>query len=129
MKTITILATLALLSACGQGEGTATTTDISGNFQTTLNDTPVKLTLDTQAGNFHGRVVNNFRGPLTVTNGTINFGMAAATMMMGLPSAMEAEHNLFQFLPTVTTYRLTEGRLTLKAADGNSMTFERVSAN
>ena len=47
-------------------------------------------------------------------------------MMMGPMDAMQTEQDYFQFMATVESYDLTDGRLTLKNADGKEIVFQQV---
>ena len=50
-------------------------------------------------------------------------------MMMGEPNAMAAETEYFQFMPTVETYELRDGILTLTASDGKEIVFTMVETD
>jgi len=82
-----------------------------------------RITLTLADGAFHGRIVNNFRGTFNVDGDRITFGPAAATMMMGIPGAMEDETAFFQFMGRITHFQTTENTIILLTDTDESMTF------
>ena len=126
MKSILILATLALLSGCGEPEGTGGGKLDGGRFQTKINGTPVTIELDPGMGRFSGRVVNRFFGSYEVSDDKITFSQVASTLMLGPPDAAEAEGIFFMFLPQVESYSMKDDRLVLKTSTGAAMKFTRV---
>ena len=123
MKTLPILATLALLLGCGESEEALT----GGRFKTEINGTPITIELDPGIGRFSGQAVNRFFGSYEIADGKITFSQVASSMMMDLPDAMEAEDKFFKFLPQVESYSMKNGKLVLKAPSGTTMKFTRVA--
>ena len=74
----------------------------------------------------NGKVVNLYNGAYTADGNKIKFDGFASTMMMGEPAAMQAETEYFQFMPTVETYELEDGVLTLTSGDGTEIIFTQV---
>ena len=74
----------------------------------------------------NGKVVNLYNGTYTADGNKIKFDGFASTMMMGEPAAMQAETEYFQFMPTVETYELEDGVLTLTSGDGTEIIFTQV---
>lgn len=77
----------------------------------------------------NGKVVNLYNGGYTADGNNIKFDDFASTMMMGEPNAMAAETEYFQFMPTVETYELRDGILTLTASDGKEIVFTMVETD
>lgn len=75
----------------------------------------------------NGKVVNLYNGTYTAEDNKIKFDGFASTMMMGEPDAMTAEAEYFQFMPTVETYTLENGTLTLTSGDGTEIVFTQVT--
>ena len=88
--------------------------------------TDIILTFAPDEMRVNGRVVNVYNGGYDVDGDKIQFEGFASTMMMGEPEAMETEQEYFQFMPTVETYELTDGKLTLIAGDGKEIVFTQV---
>ena len=74
----------------------------------------------------NGKVVNLYNGTYTADGNKIKFDGFASTMMMGEPAAMQTETEYFQFMPTVETYELEDGVLTLTSGDGTEIIFTQV---
>ena len=74
----------------------------------------------------NGKVVNQYNGTYTANGNKIKFDGFASTMMMGEPDAMQTETEYFQFMPTVETYELKDGILTLTSGDGTEIIFTQV---
>ena len=91
------------------------------------NGTPIMLAFDASESRFHGRVANAYFGSYTIDRNGIRLRMSqvASSMMMGPPAAMEAEGAYFKFLRKVKTFALDGDTLTLKADDGETLTFNR----
>ena len=121
MKKI-LLAALVALAACKPADPA----ELKGKaFQTSgANGTAIALSFDAEQARAAGRGVNRFFAPYEAEADKIKFGPAGSTMMMGLPGAMEDERAFHAFLSKVESWGLKDGRLTLKASDGASMTFE-----
>lgn len=96
------------------------------NFVSNQPGANITLTFDANEMMASGRVVNLYHGTYTVDGNKIKFGNMGITMMMGPADAMETEQVYMQFLPTVETYELKDGHLTLKGADGTEIVFEQV---
>ena len=77
----------------------------------------------------NGKVVNLYNGAYTADGNNIKFDGFASTMMMGEPDAMATETEYFQFMPTVETYELSDGILTLTAGDGTEIVFNQVESD
>lgn len=91
------------------------------------NGTQISLAFDASENRFYGSVANRYFGTYTVDGQKMEIHMSqvASSMMMGLPQAMEAEGAYFKFLPKVKTFTFDGDTLTLKADDGETMTFFR----
>lgn len=90
--------------------------------------TDITLSFDANEMRVNGHVVNLYNGEYTASGNQIKFGPFASTMMMGPQDAMQTEQDYFQFMETVQTYELDDGRLTLKNADGKEIVFQQVVA-
>lgn len=113
------------LAACGNNNQNPDALR-GANFVSAQNGTNITLTFDADEMMASGRVVNLYHGTYTADGNKIKFGNMGTTMMMGPADAMQTEQIYMQFLPTVETYELKDGRLTLKSADGTEMVFEQV---
>ena len=91
------------------------------------NGTPISLAFDASENRFYGSVANRYFGTYAADGKKMDIRMSqvASSMMMGSPQAMEAEGAYFKFLQKVKTYTLNGDTLTLKADDGETMTFSR----
>ncbi len=113
------------LAACGDNSQNGEALK-GANFVSNQPGANITLTFDGNEMMASGRVVNLYHGTYTVDGNKIKFGDMATTMMMGPDDAMATEQIYMQFLPTVETYELSNGRLTLKGANGTEIVFEQV---
>lgn len=126
IKTFVIGACMLSLAACGNSEPDASALH-GANFVSDQPGVTITLSFDANEMMANGRVVNLYHGPYSVDGDKIQFGEMASTMMMGPQDAMNAEQEYFRFLPTVTTYDLSDGRLVLRDASGKEMVFTQVA--
>lgn len=125
IKSFAVLAGVLALAACG--DNTPNPEMLKGaNFVATGNGTDITLSFDANEMRVNGQVVNLYNGTYTAEGNQIKFSPFASTMMMGPMDAMQTEQDYFQFMTTVETYDLTDGRLTLKNADGKEIVFQQV---
>lgn len=113
------------LAACGNNNQNPEALR-GANFVSNQPGANITLTFDANEMMASGRVVNMYHGTYTADGNKIKFGDMGTTMMMGPSDAMATEQVYMQFLPTVETYELKDGQLTLKSADGTEMVFEQV---
>ncbi len=125
-KTIGAALCVLALAACGDNSNNNAAALKGANFVSEQPATNITMTFDPTEMRVSGRVVNMYNGAYTVDGNKIKFDNMATTMMMGPADAMEAEQTYMQFLPTVETYELSNGRLTLKNADGVEIIFQQV---
>lgn len=126
-KNFIIAASVVALAACGNNSNDGA--ELKGaNFVSEQPGTNITLSFDPAEMRASGRVVNLYNGAYSVDGNKIKFGNMATTMMMGPTDAMETEQVYMQFLPMVETYELTDGRLTLKSADGTEIVFQQVES-
>ena len=113
------------LAACGNSDQNPEV--LKGlNFVSAQPGVDITLSFDPNEMRVYGGVVNRYNGAYTADGDEIKFDGFASTMMMGAPDAMEIETEYFQFMPTVETYELSDGKLTLTAADGKEIVFIQV---
>ncbi len=86
----------------------------------------ITLSFDPVEMRVYGGVVNRYNGGYTADGNNIKFEGFASTMMMGDAEAMETEQEYFEFMPTVETYVLDEGKLTLISGDGKEIIFTQI---
>ena len=96
------------------------------NFVSAQPGVDITLSFDPNEMRVYGRVVNLYNGGYTADGDEIKFDGFASTMMMGAPEAMETETEYFQFMPTVETYELSDGKLTLIGEGGKEIVFVQV---
>lgn len=124
-KLLAIGACTLALAACGDnGQNPDALKGIS--FVSAQPGVDITLTFDPQDMRVYGKVVNQYNGGYTADGDNIKFEGFASTMMMGAPEAMETEAEYFQFMPTVETYELSDGKLTLVGENGKEIIFTQV---
>ena len=113
------------LTACGDN---AQNPDVlkGANFVSAQPGVDITLSFDPNEMRVYGSVVNRYNGGYTADGDEIKFDGFASTMMMGAPEAMETETEYFQFMPTVETYELSDGKLTLIGEGGKEIIFVQV---
>lgn len=125
IKSFAVVAGVLALTACG--DNTPNPEMLKGaNFIAAGNGTDITLSFDANEMRVNGQVVNLYNGSYEVNGDQIKFSPFASTMMMGPMDAMQTEQDYFQFMATVESYDLTDGRLTLKNADGKEIVFQQV---
>lgn len=124
-KPFVLAAGVLALAACGDNAPNPELLK-GANFVSAADGTDIVLSFDANEMKVNGRVVNLYNGTYTVDGAKITFGPMASTMMMGPAAAMQTEQEYFQFLTTVNSYDLQDGRLTLKNADGKEIVFQQV---
>ena len=114
------------LAACGDN---AQNPDVlkGANFVSAQPGVDITLSFDPEEMRVYGSVVNRYNGAYTAEGDEIKFDGFASTMMMGAPEAMETETEYFQFMPTVETYELSDGKLTLIGEGGKEIVFVQVA--
>ena len=113
------------LTACGEN-GQNPELLKGANFVSAQPGVDITLSFDPNEMRVYGRVVNLYNGGYTADGDEIKFDGFASTMMMGAPEAMETETEYFQFMPTVETYELSDGKLTLIGEGGKEIIFVQV---
>ena len=113
------------LTACGDN-GQNPELLKGANFVSAQPGVDITLSFDPNEMRVYGRVVNLYNGGYTADGDEIKFDGFASTMMMGAPEAMETETEYFQFMPTVETYELSDGKLTLIGEGGKEIIFVHV---
>ena len=127
IKPFAVLAGVLALAACG--DNTPNPELLKGaNFIASGAGTDITLSFDANEMRVNGQVVNLYNGSYEVNGNQIKFSPFASTMMMGPMDAMQTEQDYFQFMTTVETYDLNDGRLVLKNADGKEIVFQQVEA-
>ena len=127
IKPFAVLAGVLALAACG--DDTPNPELLKGaNFIASGAGTDITLSFDANEMRVNGQVVNLYNGSYEVNGNQIKFSPFASTMMMGPMDAMQTEQDYFQFMTTVETYDLNDGRLVLKNADGKEIVFQQVEA-
>ena len=125
IKSFAVVAGVLALAACG--DNTPNPEMLKGaNFIAAGTGTDITLSFDANEMRVNGQVVNLYNGSYEVNGDQIKFSPFASTMMMGPMDAMQTEQDYFQFMATVESYDLTDGRLTLKNADGKEIVFQQV---
>lgn len=125
IKSFAIMAGVLALAACG--DNTPNPEMLKGaNFIAAGTGTDITLSFDANEMRVNGQVVNLYNGSYEVNGDQIKFSPFASTMMMGPMDAMQTEQDYFQFMATVESYDLTDGRLTLKNADGKEIVFQQI---
>ena len=116
------------LTACS--DNTAQNPELlkGANFISAQPGIDITLSFDPVEMRVYGGVVNRYNGGYTADGDNIKFEGFASTMMMGDPEAMETEREYFEFMPTVETYELSDGKLTLIATDGKEIIFTQVES-
>ena len=118
-----------VLAACGT-DNTQNPELLKGaNFVSAQPGVDITLSFDPVEMRVYGGVVNRYNGGYTANGNNIKFDGFASTMMMGDPEAMETEREYFEFMPTVETYELGDGKLTLIATDGKEIIFTQIEEN
>ena len=125
IKSFALIAGVLALAACG--DNTPNPEMLKGaNFIAAGTGTDITLSFDANEMRVNGQVVNLYNGSYEVNGDQIKFSPFASTMMMGPMDAMQTEQDYFQFMATVESYDLTDGRLTLKNADGKEIVFQQI---
>lgn len=125
LKSFAILGSVLALAACG--DNTPNPEMLKGaSFVSATDAVDITLTFDANEMRVNGQVVNLYNGSYEADGNHITFSPFASTMMMGPMDAMQTEQDYFQFMATVETYDLDDGRLTLKNADGKEIVFQQV---
>ena len=65
--------------------------------------------------------VNRFNGPYEVDGSGVKIGPLALTKMAGEPALMEQENAFVKALEAATTWKVVQGKLELRDADGSAM--------
>ena len=127
-KLFAIGACALALTACGT-DNTQNPELLKGaNFVSAQPGVDITLSFDPVEMRVYGGVVNRYNGGYSANGNNIKFDGFASTMMMGDPEAMETEREYFEFMPTVETYELGDGKLTLIASDGKEIIFTQVES-
>ena len=125
IKSFAMIAGVLALAACG--DNTPNPEVLKGtNFISAGAGADITLSFDANEMRVNGQVVNLYNGTYEAEGNKIKFGPLASTMMMGPMDAMQTEQDYFQFMSTVETYDLTDGRLTLRNAEGKEIVFQQV---
>lgn len=125
LKSFAMIAGVLALAACG--DNTPNPEMLKGeSFIAAGNGTDITLSFDANEMRVNGQVVNLYNGSYEAEGTSIKFSPFASTMMMGPMEAMQTEQEYFQFMTTVESYDLKDGRLTLKNAEGKEMVFQQV---
>ena len=128
LKMLAIGACTFALAACDMG--TQNPDVLKGkHFVANQPGATVVLSFSPDEMRVNGKVVNLYNGAYTADGNNIKFDGFASTMMMGEPDAMATETEYFQFMPTVETYELSDGILTLTAGDGTEIVFTQVESD
>ena len=115
------------LAMAGCGDNSQNPELLKGaNFVSAQPGVDITLSFDPVEMRVYGGVVNRYNGGYTADGNNIKFEGFASTMMMGDTEAMETEQEYFEFMPTVETYVLDEGKLTLIAGDGKEIIFTQI---
>lgn len=125
IKSFAMIAGVLALAACG--DNTPNPEVLKGtNFISAGAGADITLSFDANEMRVNGQVVNLYNGTYEAEGNKIKFGPLASTMMMGPMDAMQTEQDYFQLMSTVETYDLTDGRLTLRNAEGKEIVFQQV---
>ena len=127
-KLFAIGACALALTACGDNTTQNPELLKGANFVSAQPGVDITLSFDPVEMRVYGGVVNRYNGGYTANGDNIKFEGFASTMMMGDPEAMETEREYFEFMPTVETYELDDGKLTLIATDGKEIIFTQVES-
>jgi heat shock protein HslJ len=127
-KLFAIGACALALVACGADDTQNPELLKGANFVSAQPGVDITLSFDPVEMHVYGGVVNRYNGGYTADGDNIKFEGFASTMMMGDPEAMETEREYFEFMPTVETYELSDGKLTLIATDGKEIIFTQVES-
>lgn len=127
-KLFAIGACALALTACGDNTTQNPELLKGANFISAQPGVDITLSFDPVEMRVYGGVVNRYNGGYTANGDNIKFEGFASTMMMGDPEAMETEREYFEFMPTVETYELGDGKLTLIATDGKEIIFTQVES-
>lgn len=114
------------LTACGDNTTQNPEMLKGANFISAQPGVDITLSFDPVEMRVYGGVVNRYNGGYSADGDNIKFEGFASTMMMGDAEAMETEREYFEFMPTVETYELADGKLTLTATDGKEIVFVQV---
>lgn len=125
-KLLAIGACALALAACGADDTQNPELLKGANFISAQPGVDITLSFDPVEMRVFGGVVNRYNGGYTADGDNIKFEGFASTMMMGDPEAMETEREYFEFMPTVETYELGDGKLTLIATDGKEIIFTQI---
>ena len=128
-KLFAIGACALALVACGTDDTQNPELLKGANFVSAQPGVDITLSFDPVEMRVFGGVVNRYNGGYTADGNNIKFDGFASTMMMGDPEAMETEREYFEFMPTVETYELGDGKLTLIATDGKEIIFTQIEEN
>ena len=127
IKSFAIIAGVLALAACG--DNTPNPDMLKGaNFVAAGEGADITLSFNANEMRVNGQVVNLYNGSYEADGANIKFSPFASTMMMGPMDAMQTEQDYFQFMTTVETYDLSDGRLTLRNADGKEIVFQQVES-
>ncbi len=124
-KLLTIGACVLAVAACGDNAQNPEMLK-GANFVANQPGATIVLSFSPDEMRVNGKVVNLYNGAYTADGNKIKFDGFASTMMMGEPVAMQTETEYFQFMPTVETYELKDGVLTLTSGDGTEIIFTQV---
>ena len=125
-KLFAIGACALALAACGADDTQIPELLKGANFISAQPGVDITLSFDPVEMRVFGGVVNRYNGGYTADGNNIKFEGFASTMMMGDAEAMETEREYFEFMPTVETYELGDGKLTLIASDGKEIIFTQI---
>ena len=125
-KLFAIGACALALVACGTDDTQNPELLKGANFISAQPGVDITLSFDPVEMRVYGGVVNRYNGGYTADGNNIKFEGFASTMMMGDAEAMETEREYFEFMPTVETYELGDGKLTLIASDGKEIIFTQI---
>lgn len=125
-KLFAIGACALALAACGADDTQNPELLKGANFISAQPGVDITLSFDPVEMRVFGGVVNRYNGGYTADGNNIKFEGFASTMMMGDAEAMETEREYFEFMPTVETYELGDGKLTLIASDGKEIIFTQI---
>lgn len=126
MKKFWLSALLIAAGACSPQQGT-----FDDKFYQMLNapkDAEITLGFQSEDHRYYGKsAVNRYFGIYKTDGSSLTFGPAGATMMMGPPFLMEAEHEYLKALAEVISYTVEGTKLTLKTSGGQELLFKERS--